>query len=102
MSSAARRVPTSTPRAASLVSHAIRRFSPDVVHSHLVHADLWGQLAARRARLPGVRSLHNVMQAYRRAPAGPAGRLVGRLCARTIAISSFVATYAKELKLCTG
>ena len=37
------------PRAVSAVSAAIRRFSPDVVHTHLIHADLWGQLAARRA-----------------------------------------------------
>ena len=41
------------PRAVSAVSAAIRRFSPDVVHTHLIHADLWGQLAARRQVSPG-------------------------------------------------
>jgi glycosyltransferase involved in cell wall biosynthesis len=87
------------PRAISAVTAAIRRFSPDVVHTHLIHADLWGQLAARRAGVPGVRSLHNVMPAYRRAPAGQVGRMVGRLATRSIAISSFVAAYARRFRL---
>lgn len=87
------------PRAVSAVSAAIRRFSPDVVHTHMIHADLWGQIAARRAGVAGVRSLHDAIPANRRAPAGQVGRIVGRLATRTIAISSFVAAYARRFCL---
>ena len=38
-----------------------------------------------------MRSLHDAIPAYRRAPAGQVGRIVGRLATKTIAISSFVA-----------
>jgi glycosyltransferase involved in cell wall biosynthesis len=79
------------PRVVLALGREIRRFVPDIVHTHLVHADLWGQLAARRAGVAGVRSAHDVSATYRSAPGRAAGRVAGRLAQRTIAISEHVA-----------
>ena len=84
------------PRVTLALDREIRRFAPDVVHTHLVHADLWGQIAARRSGVAGVRSAHNVSARYRSEPGRSAGRLAGRLARRSIAISEHVAAY--ELK----
>ena len=87
------------PRATLALGREIHRFAPDIVHTHLVHADLWGQLAARRAGVPGVRSAHNVSAKYRSEPGRSAGRLAGRLARRTIAISDHVATFLRAQRL---
>jgi glycosyltransferase involved in cell wall biosynthesis len=87
------------PRVALALGGEIRRFAPDIVHTHLVHADLWGQLAARRAGVPGVRSAHNVSARYRSEPGRSAGRLAGRLARRTIAISEHVAAFLRVQRL---
>ena len=91
--------PDADPRAILALGGEIRRFAPDIVHTHLVHADLWGQLATRRAGVPGVRSVHNVSTKYRSEPGRSAGRLAGRLSRRTIAISEHVASYVRAQKL---
>jgi SAM-dependent methyltransferase len=79
------------PRPVRGIASAIRRFAPDVVHTHLVHADLWGQAAARRRSVPAVRTVHNVQAFSRKEPVRSAVRLSGRLARRTIAISEHVA-----------
>ncbi|HEY7400932.1 MAG TPA: glycosyltransferase, partial [Actinomycetota bacterium] len=87
------------PRPVATIAEELRRWRPDVVHTHLFHADLWGQLAATPLRVPGVRSLHNAHASYAAEPARSAGRLVGRLARRTIAISEHVAAFARERRL---
>ncbi len=82
----------------ALVSE-IRRFRPDVVHTHLVHADVYGQVAAALARVPGVSSVHGTPAFYRRAPLRQAGQAAGRLARRRIAISAHVARFVEELGL---
>ncbi len=37
----------------------VRRLGPDLLHTHLVHADLYGAAAARLARVPFVSTRHN-------------------------------------------
>lgn len=44
----------------------LRRFQPDLVHTHLVHADLHGGVAARAARIPLVISTRHNDDAFRR------------------------------------
>jgi glycosyltransferase involved in cell wall biosynthesis len=83
---------------AGLVSE-IRSFRPHLVHTHLVHADVHGQLAASVTRVPGVSSVHDTLDFYRREPFHTAGRVVGRLAARRIAISNYVARYVERLHL---
>lgn len=75
------------------LSNEIHAFRPDVVHTHLIHADLHGQLAAWRRGVPGVSSVHSVHDFYRREPYRSATRLAARLAARTIAISGFTAEF---------
>lgn len=48
-----------SPRLARDVLRAVRAQQPDLVHTHLVHADIYGALAARRLRLPYVSTRHN-------------------------------------------
>jgi glycosyltransferase involved in cell wall biosynthesis len=77
----------------------IRAFRPDVVHTHLLHADLVGQLAAQVARVRGVSSVHATPDFYRREPYRSLGRVVSRLARRRIAISEHVARFLREVRL---
>jgi glycosyltransferase involved in cell wall biosynthesis len=87
------------PRPARGIASNIRRWRPDVVHTHLVHADLWGQLAARRCSVPAVRTVHNVQGFSCKEPVRSAVRVSGRLARRTIAISEHVAGFIREHSL---
>ena len=82
-----------SPGLARRLSREIRSFRPDVVHTHLIHADLHGQLAAWRRGVPSVSSVHSVHDFYGREPYRSAARLAGRLAARTIAISRFAGEF---------
>jgi len=77
----------------------IRGSGADVVHTHLIHADVHGALAARLAGVPVVSSVHGRPAFYGRQPYLGAGRLVGRLAARRIAISPAVAEFVRALRL---
>jgi glycosyltransferase involved in cell wall biosynthesis len=63
---------------------ALRSVRPDVVHTHLVHADLYGALAA--GRRPLVSTKHNDDR-FRRGPFRHVERLLARRAARVIAIT---------------
>jgi len=76
----------------------IRRFRPDVVHTHLVHADVHGQLAARASRVATVSSMHGTHPFFAREPYRTLYRAVGRLPRRTIAISHHVRRFLEELR----
>jgi len=77
----------------------IERFRPDVVHTHLVHADLHGLIAARARRVPAVSSVHGTPAFYTKEPYRSLGRLSGRLAARRIAISDHVARFLLDNQL---
>jgi glycosyltransferase involved in cell wall biosynthesis len=74
----------------------IRSFRPDIVHTHLVHADVHGQAAALIARVPAISSVHAAPDFYRREPYRSAGRAVGRVAKRRIAISEHVARFVRD------
>lgn len=74
----------------------IRSFRPDIVHTHLAHADAHGQAAAFITRVPAVSSVHATPDFYRREPYRTAGRAVGRVARRRIAISEYVATFVRD------
>lgn len=48
-----------SPRLARDVTAAIRREQPDVVHTHMVHADVYGSIAAHALRVPFISTRHN-------------------------------------------
>jgi glycosyltransferase involved in cell wall biosynthesis len=77
----------------------IRAFRPDLVHTHLIHADLHGQLAARLAGVPGVASVHGTHGFYEREPYRTVARAVGRVPRRTIAISDHVRSFLEDLRI---
>ena len=77
----------------------IRAFRPDVVHTHLFHADLVGQVAAQLSRVRGVSSVHATPDFYRREPYRGAARTISRLARRRIAISNHVARFLREVRL---
>jgi glycosyltransferase involved in cell wall biosynthesis len=75
------------------LENEIKAFRPDLVHTHLIHADLHGQIAARLSRVRGVSSIHSVHDFYRRHPYRYGAKLAGRLAERTIAISRYAADF---------
>jgi glycosyltransferase involved in cell wall biosynthesis len=48
-----------SPRLARDVVREVRREAPDLVHTHMVHADVYGSIAAHALRVPFVSSRHN-------------------------------------------
>ncbi len=72
----------------------LRRLSPDLVHTHLLHADLYGLLAARSLGLPVVTSRHNDNAFRRRLPMRALGWLWWRLTHEGIAISDAIREFA--------
>lgn len=88
--------PDLNPVAVGRIVGEIRRYQPDLVHTHLVHGDLHGLVAAWLTRTPAVSSVHGCPAFYQRPPWRSAGRLAGRIARRRIAISAFVAGYIEE------
>jgi glycosyltransferase involved in cell wall biosynthesis len=48
-----------SPRLATDVIRAVREESPDLIHTHMVHADVYGSIAAHLLRTPFVSTRHN-------------------------------------------
>lgn len=91
--------PDLNPALSLRILREIRRFRPDVVHTHLVHADVHGQLAAAAARVPAVSSVHSTHRFYTREPVRSAERAAGATARRTIAISEHVRAFLTEHRL---
>ena len=75
----------------------VRERRPDVLHTHLVHADFHGLVAGRLARVPVLVSTKHGFNAFRdRRVFAVADRAVGRLADVHIAISKGLARYLAE------
>jgi glycosyltransferase involved in cell wall biosynthesis len=86
----ARAGPDLNPLLITWLRREIRRFEPDVVHTHLVHADLHGQASAVLSGTPRVSTVHGPGAFARRGPHRAATRLAGKLIPLTIAISHHI------------
>ncbi len=77
----------------------LRALQPDIVHTHLIHADLFGTLAAR---LAGVRlvvsSRHNDDAFRRRLPVKLLNRVLWRMTDAGIPISDSIARFSIEVE----
>jgi glycosyltransferase involved in cell wall biosynthesis len=71
----------------------LRRWRADLVHTHLVHADVYGALAAGRARL--VSTKHND-DPFRTGPFRFVERLLARRAAKMICITESLARFNRE------
>ena len=83
------------PRMALDVVRAVREEAPDLVHTHLVHADVYGALAAARLRLPHISSRHNDDR-YLLGPFRLVDRAFAARARRLIAISDAVRRFLAE------
>ncbi len=71
------------------VTAAVREEAPDLLHTHLVHADVYGALASRSTGVPFVSSRHNDDR-YLRGPFRFVDRAFARRAVKLIAISNAV------------
>ena len=81
-----------SPRLVHDVVRTVRRERPVLLHTHMVHGDVYGSLAATVCRLPFVSSRHNDDR-YLLGPFRYVDRLLMRGVARLIAISDAVAAF---------
>jgi glycosyltransferase involved in cell wall biosynthesis len=81
------------------IARRIRDFAPDLVHTHLIHADVHGQVAAQLARVQAISTIHSTNKFYLREPYRSAARIAGHLARRVIAISNHTARFAADLRL---
>lgn len=78
-----------SPRLARDVIRAVRTERPDLLHTHLVHADVYGSIAASATRTPLVSSRHNDDR-YLLGPFRHVDRAFARRARKLIAISDSV------------
>lgn len=81
------------PRLARDLTRRVRALAPDVLHTHLVHADLYGLLAAWRPGIAAVSSRHDNNPFRRRPIVRWLNRHAVRRADRVIAISRAVADF---------
>lgn len=81
-----------SPRLARAVVGAVRAEAPDLLHTHMVHADAYGSLAAHVLRIPFVSTRHNDDR-YLLGPFRYVDRALMHGVKRIIAISDAVRTF---------
>jgi len=75
-----------------------RRRRPDIVHTHLLHADVYGIPAARLAGGPGVVSTKHSDDPFRRGVVGRADAAIARLADRVIVISDHLRRFYRDVE----
>ena len=86
------------PRMAANVVRAVRRTKPDLLHTHLVHGDVYGSIASRVTNVPFVSTRHNDDR-YLMGPFRHLDRLFARRARRIIAISDAVRLFLERAGL---
>jgi glycosyltransferase involved in cell wall biosynthesis len=81
-----------SPRMARDLVRVVRDETPDLIHTHLVHADVYGAIAARTTRTPYVSTRHNDDR-YLLGPFRYVDRAFARGARRLIAISHAVRAF---------
>lgn len=77
----------------------LRRLKPDIVHTHLIHADMYGILAARLAGVPLIfTSRHNDDAFRHRTPVKLVNRLLWRTVDVGIGISESITHFSMEIE----
>lgn len=87
------------PSLCTRLSARLHDLKPDVVHTHLLHADLYGIPAARRLGVPViVSSRHNDNAFRRRTPIKQVNQFLWRMADAGIAISDSIARFTVEVE----
>ena len=84
------------PRLVGGVIRAVRAFRPDIVHTHLIHADVYGAAAATRARTALISTKHND-DPFRSGRWRHLERLLTRRAASVICITEALARFNREV-----
>ena len=85
------------PRTLARLTRIVRRQRPDILHTHLVHADFHGLVAGRLARIPVLVSTKHGFNPFREGRLfATADRAVARLADVHVAISAGLARYLEE------
>jgi glycosyltransferase involved in cell wall biosynthesis len=85
------------PRTLARLTRIVRRQRPDILHTHLVHADFHGLVAGRLARVPVLVSTKHGFNPFREGRLfATADRAVARLADVHVAISAGLARYLEE------
>jgi glycosyltransferase involved in cell wall biosynthesis len=87
-----------SPRMARDLVRALRADAPDLLHTHLVHGDVYGSLASRRIGVPFVSSRHNDDR-YLAGPFRYVDRAFARRARALIAISDAVRDFLASVGL---
>lgn len=87
------------PGAARRIAGLIHRLRPAIVHTHLIHADLYGQVAAMIRRVPAVSSVHSTHGFYRHPLFKRPAQLGARIARRTVAISDHVGDFLQASRI---
>ena len=87
------------PLAIVRLAREIRVFAPTLVHTHLIHGDVFGRLAAAITRTPSVSTVHGTHEFYVRGPYRQLARAAWRSTKRIIAISDWVRAFLRERRL---
>jgi glycosyltransferase involved in cell wall biosynthesis len=91
--------PDLNPVVVAALVREIRGFRPDLLHTHLIHADLHGQLAAGITGVRRVSSVHSTPAFYRRDPYRTVARIAGHFTRVTVAISEYVRRFVEAVQL---
>ncbi len=86
------------PRLVWRLARYFRRERPDIVHTHLIHADLLAIPAARLARVPAVVSTKHGANPFRRGVVGRLDGAVSHLARRVIVISDYLRTFYRDVE----
>ncbi len=87
--------PDVSPRMARDVLRSVRKQRPDILHTHLVHADVYGAIAAASARVRHISTRHNDDR-YLLGPFRYVDRAFARRTRRLIAISDAVRVFLER------
>ncbi len=81
------------------VFRCIKAFGPDLVHTHLIHGDLYGITAAWLAGVPCIVSTKHNDDAFRRRPIiQTVNRMLNRKTGAVVAISDWVCRFAQQVE----
>jgi len=80
------------------LKQALEALAPDIVHTHLIHADLYGTLAAKWIGVPVISSRHNDDAFRYRAPVRLVNRTLWRMTTAGIAISDAIKDFSIKVE----
>jgi glycosyltransferase involved in cell wall biosynthesis len=80
------------------LKQALEALAPDIVHTHLIHADLYGTLAARWIGVPVISSRHNDDAFRYRTPVRLVNRVLWSMTTAGIAISDAIKAFSIKVE----